>query len=565
MAEPQPQVNQALIKGAQQILGREVNNDLLPLLKQAGLLIGLAVAIAVGVSVALWTQEPNYQQLYGALSQKDASEVVAAIRASGIKYKVDGTSGAVMVPAEKVNEIRMRLASQGLPKGNAVGLEVLQADQSLSTSQFIEKARYNHAIEEELSRTISSIGVIESARVHLALPKQSIFVRKNTQPSASVMVRLYPGRVLERGQVAAIVHIVASSVPKLTAAMVTVVDQHGALLSNTQNDGSMGGSNKAFEYTRKLERHYQSQILDLLEPMVGVGKVKAQVSAEIDFTQVDSAKESYDPEKKVIRSEQINENERSSGPEASGIPGALSNQPPGEGTTNKPKEGEAPQLAKNQSRSAVKNYEIDKTISHTIKQSGELRRLSVAIVVDNPTTIDEEGKVTVVPFPDEQLLQMKNIIKNAIGFVEERGDKINVMNASFIIPKIEDLPEIPIWEQPWLQGLVKQVLGGIFVIIILLMIVRPLIKALTSRTLLVDDEGNAVDSSGNLVESTSTSGEGEGQPLLVNNSNHSELNNLLATTANSSYEDKLEFARLMIQDDPSRVANVVKEWVANNG
>ena len=213
MAEPQPQVNQALIKGAQQILGREVNNDLLPLLKQAGLLIGLAVAIAVGVSVALWTQEPNYQQLYGALSQKDASEVVAAIRASGIKYKVAATSGAVMVPAEKVNEIRMRLASQGLPKGNAVGLEVLQADQSLSTSQFIEKARYNHAIEEELSRTISSIGVIESARVHLALPKQSIFVRKNTQPSASVMVRLYPGRVLERGQVAAIVHIVASSVP----------------------------------------------------------------------------------------------------------------------------------------------------------------------------------------------------------------------------------------------------------------------------------------------------------------------------------------------------------------
>ncbi len=549
--------------------------DMMPYIRQGILLLGLALAVAIGVTVAMWTQEPNYTLLYGSLAQKDAAEVAAAIRSAGVDYKLDAQTGSIMVPADKVDELKLKLASQGLPQGSPVGLEILQQDQSLATSQFVEKARYNHALEQELARTISSIGVVETARVHLALPKQSVFVRKNTKPSASVMVKLYPGRVLEKNQIASIVHIIAASIPKLSPSQVTVVDQHGNLLSDLQDNSELSLSNKEFEYARKVEQHFQHQILSLLEPIVGVGKVKAQVSVDMDFTKVDSAQESYNPEKKVVRSEQISEDEKNTAG-ASGIPGALSNQPPGEGTTNNPTGGAEKDII-NQSRNLVKNYEIDKEIKHVKKQVGELRRISVAVVVDNPSKTDADGKVTVTPFSDEQLLQMKNIIKDAIGFVEERGDRVNITNASFLIPEVEPLPEQAIWEQAWFQQLVKQVLGGLFVIVLLLTVIRPLIKALTTKTLRIDEHGNPLDEYGNPIvpkseekqQEEGMEGELQGQELLEDikehGNDHSELKNLLETTTESSYEDKLEFTRLMIKDDPKRVANVIKKWVEDNG
>jgi flagellar M-ring protein FliF len=300
----------------------------IPGVKQVGLLAGVAAAVAAAIWLVIWSQGQNYTVLYGQLSERESGQVMDALTAAGIEFKLN-PSGAVSVPESKVQEARIRLASQGLPQSDAMGIEMIQKESALGSSSMMESARYQSVLETELARTIVKVQGVQTARVHLALPKPSVFLRDARKATASVMLQLYPGRRLEPGQVAAIVHLVASSVPELGASDVTLVDQAGTLLNSPDENAEQAASTRQFAYTRKLEASYQQRIIDLLEPMVGAGRVRATVTADMDFTVTEMTHENYDPQKTAVRSEQTSNEQRRGGDGAEGIPGALSNQPPG--------------------------------------------------------------------------------------------------------------------------------------------------------------------------------------------------------------------------------------------
>jgi flagellar M-ring protein FliF len=300
----------------------------IPGLKQVGLLAGVAAAIAAAIWLVLWSQGQNYTVLYGQLSERESGQVMDALTAAGIEFKLN-PSGAVSVPESKVQEARIRLASQGLPQSDSMGIEMIQKDSALGNSSMMESARYQSVLETELARTIIKVQGVQSARVHLALPKPSVFLRDAHKATASVMLQLYPGRRLEPGQVAAIVHLVASSVPELAANDVTLVDQAGSLLNSPDENAEAAASTRHFAQTRKIEESYQQRIVELLEPMLGAGRVRATVTADMDYTVTEETHENYDPQKTAVRSEQTSNEMRKGGDGAEGIPGALSNQPPG--------------------------------------------------------------------------------------------------------------------------------------------------------------------------------------------------------------------------------------------
>src|SRR5277367_1732655 len=300
----------------------------IPGIRQVGLLVGVAAAVAAAIWLVMWSQGQNYTVLYGQLSERESGQVMDALTAAGIEFKLN-PSGAVSVPESKVQEARIRLASQGLPQSDAMGIEMIQKDSAFGSSTMMESARYQSVLETELARTITKVQGVQGARVHLALPKPSVFLRDARKATASVMLQLYPGRRLDPGQVAAIVHLVASSVPELSANDVTVVDQAGSLLNSPDESADAAANTRQFEYTRKLEESYQRRIVELLEPMIGPGRVRATVTADLDFTVTEETHENYDPQKTAVRSEQTSNELRKGGDGAEGIPGALSNQPPG--------------------------------------------------------------------------------------------------------------------------------------------------------------------------------------------------------------------------------------------
>ena len=424
--------------------------------RHLGRLVGLAAAVAIGTVVVMWSAEPNYAPLYSNMSGQDSAEIVDVLIANDIEFKLDAASGSVLIDQSKLAEARLKLAAQGLPQGKSVGLEMLREDQGMGTSQFIENARYNHALEAELVRSVESIRSVDTARVHLAIPEQSIFIRNRTKPSASVMVKLHSGRVLSRGQVGAIVQMVASSIPMMEASEVTVVDQFGRLLTQDE-DAGMARTTKQFEYTRQLEDNYVDRIINLLQPIIGAGKVNAQVAAQLDFSAVESTREAFDPERSVIRSEQISEEEVRNLNDALGIPGALSNQPPGEGTTDPESAGDggeagnlADTIPSNQNRSATRNFEVDRVISHTSNPVGSIQRLSVAVVIDDKSILQDDGSLERTPYSDEEIARFVKLVEETIGFDENRGDTVSVINASFL-----EVPVAPVEEAPAMEKLTR--------------------------------------------------------------------------------------------------------------
>src|SRR6202012_4563880 len=345
----------------------------IPGIKQVGLLAGVAAAIAAAIWLVLWSQGQNYTVLYGQLSERESGQVMDALTAAGIEFKLN-PSGAVSVPESKVQEARIRLASQGLPQSDSMGIEMIKKDSELGNSTMMETARYQSVLETELARTIVKVQGVQSARVHLAIPKPSVFLRDAHKATASVMLQLYPGRRLEPGQVAAIVHLVASSVPELSASDVTLVDQAGSLLNSPDENSESAVSTRQLEYTHKLEESYQRRIVELLEPLVGAGRVRATVTADVDFTVTEETRENYDPQKTAVRSEQTSNETRRGGDGAEGIPGALSNQPPGtsgapviagaSATPGSPP-GQTAGVSTGPSSSAQKstrNFEVDRTL-----------------------------------------------------------------------------------------------------------------------------------------------------------------------------------------------------------
>jgi len=522
----------------------------LPALRQLGLMFGLAVSVALGVTVAMWSQSPNYSMLYGNLSAKDLSMVTQSLDKAGIKYQLEQGAGAIMVAADKVHEARMNLATQGLPHGSDVGFELLEKDQGFGSNSFLQKARYHRALEGELAQSISKLNVVESARVHLAIPKQSAFARKTSRPAVSVVLNLYPGRVLDEMQVAGIINMVASSVPELEAENVTVIDQKGRLLSSTSASADMMLSSTQFEYTRKLEERYVKRIIDIISPIVGMDGVRAQVVADMNFTAQEHTKESYLPEQTAVRSEQLYK-ESSDLPGAMGIPGALSNQPPPAGTTQGPlAEGETSTTPVRNTSRSVRNYEVDRTISHTRNSPVSLNRLSVAVVIDYRLKQAKKGKkgnVERIPLEASEIERITALVKEAVGLNEVRGDTINVVNTPFQLPEeVEPLPEAPFWEQAWILSLAKQLLGALAVLFIAIGVLRPMLRNLSTQGKYASAHALPAGQAGGQLAL------GEDQFTLSNQSP-------------ASGQQLMDMASTMAKEDPKRVAQVLNTWVAKDG
>lgn len=521
-------------------------------LKPVMMLVGLAAAIAVGVGVALWSQEPEYQMLLNKVSSDEVAQVAQSLESSGIPYRTDTLSGSVSVPVNRLNEARLKLAGAGLPAGG--GFASLSKDSGFGTSQIMETARYQYALEIELAKTVANLQPIEAARVHLAIPEQSAFIRDKRTASASVFVQLKNGRRLESEQVNSIINLVASSIPGMDSKHVTVIDQQGRLLSSPEGDDEFAMRDKQYEFAHRLEDMYTQRIEQLLTPLVGAGNVRAQVMADVELKVTEETREQYNPQSQVVRSEQTSEELTRNGSGAQGVPGALTNQPPAGGTaaapnaaTNVTTTQTAPGDTSNanSAKQSTRNYEIDRTLAYTKQLPGKLNRLSVAVLVDDLRTTDDKGKVTETPLTQAQLDNMTKLVRDAVGFDEKRGDSVNVINSSFrplAIEKPGDMQSVPIWEKPWVRDLLKLLIGLIVLLVLIFTVIRPLVRTLMASApapQLPDGIGNAA------------------QPAL-------QQANANAPGQPKGYEQQLADARAVVTQDPARVAQVVKTWVADN-
>lgn len=459
------------------------------------LMIGASAAVAVIAALSMWSRTPDYGVLYSNLSDRDGGAIIASLQQMNIPYKFAEGGGALLVAANKVPEARLRLASQGLPKGGTVGFELMD-NQKFGTSQFAEQVNYQRALEGELARSINSISAVDSARVHLALPKPSLFVREQKKPSASVVLTLHRGRTIDEGQISAIVHLISSSVPELSAKSITVVDQAGNLLS-AANAGTRGLDVSQLKYAQEIEQGYIRRIEAILQPIVGTSNVHAQVAADIDFSIVENTDEKYgpnqEPGKAAIRSLQSSESGQQGAAPPGGVPGALTNQPPtnpvapittpAANQTNKTQQGANQQSSggpSNTRKDGTTNYELDRSIRHVQQGAGGIKRLSVAVVVNYRGTLSAQGKRTTQALSVAELEQIKNLVKETMGFSSERGDSLNVVNSPFASEPTSDAPELPWWRQPDNIELAKVVgkylLLGTLALYLWFAVLRPLLR-----------------------------------------------------------------------------------------
>ena len=438
------------------------------------LIVGAAALVAAAAAFMLWSRAPDYKVLYNNVSDRDGGAIIASLQQMNVPYKFADGGGAILIAGDKVPEVRLKLAAQGLPKGGGVGFELMD-NQKFGTSQFAEQINYQRGLEGELARSIESIGTVESARVHLALPKPSLFVRDQKKPSASVVLSLHRGRSIDEGQVSAIVHMISSSVPELDAKSITVVDQRGNLLS-AANAGARGLDVSQLKYAQEIEQGYIRRIEAILQPIVGASNVRAQVAADIDFSVVERTDEKYspnqDPRSMAIRSQLSSESSQHGGTPAGGVPGALSNQPPATPSApiNAPRPANAPNAGTNANAAAPSaaaaaaattaattapgapgssrkdltvNYELDRSIRHVQQGAGAIKRLSVAVVVNNREGADKNAaRALTAP----EIEQIRNLVKEAMGYSQERGDSLNVVNSAFARDgHDEQAPEVPLW------------------------------------------------------------------------------------------------------------------------
>lgn len=535
----------------------------LSILRQFGLMVGLAASIAIGFAVVLWSRAPDYRVLFSNLEFADVNQVIEQLKLYSIPYKIEADGRAVLVPEAQVLQARLKLAAEGFTTDKTVGFELLDKDQSLGVSQFMESARYRRGLEGELSRTIASMLVVRNARVHLAIPKETVFVRDQRKASASVFLELFAGRKLDRSQVAAIANLVASSIPTLDVQDVTVVDQRGQLLNSRNEDKDVVLAAKQLEYTRNIEETLLNRVNSILLPVVGQGRFRAEVSAEIDFTAVEQTDEIYNPDLPALRSEQTLDEDRVGLAQAQGVPGALSNQPPGPSSVPEVIVDDAGSVQNNipgsSRRQATRNFELDRSISYTRFHSGRVGRLSVAVVVDDLVAVDgASGDTTRTPWTENELQRLRVLVQDAVGYVASRGDSVNVVNSPFVPeqPIIEE--EVPLWMQPFVWDIAKQVGAVLFVLLLVFGVLRPILKSLAdngrNERLKEGEEGDVMaeleglDSS-SLSDDKVTFDSGQGG---------------LLPTPNESFEYQLNAVRSMIAEDPARVAQAVRQWIGSD-
>ncbi len=532
------------------------------------LLFGVAAAVAFGVAIVLWSRGPNYALLYAGLDPKDAASVTQALQASNTPYKLGADGASISVPADAIPDTRIRLASQGLPQGSTAGGVLPASDSPFGMSDLAESTRYQQMLETDLGNTIAGLQFVRAARVHLALPKTSAFIRDNRPASASVLLTLYPGRQLDGSQVGAIVHLVSASVPDLDPAQVSVVDQQGALLTATDPDSPGAVGDMRLRLATRMENSYAQRIETLLTPLVGVGRVRAQVHADLDFSQTEKATESYDNANPAVRSEQTS-TEQKRDDVGGAIAGALSNQPPNgapQPTAAKPNVAGANPAAKGAaaataqasapsqtSSSSTRNYELGRTISHVSDPAGRLVRLSVAVLVDNKAALDGKGKS--VAFGAQDIQHLTDLAKNAVGFDAQRGDTVSVINQAFTETPADAAPFVqPFWERPGMMDLIKQGVGILIALLIAFGLLRPMLKGLMrapeplaalpgpmpSMSVRIADD-DRMDERDDTVRISS--------PQIQS----------------MAYEQKISQARKLVQENPKQVAQVVMNWVGDDG
>lgn len=544
-------------------------------------MVGLAAIIAIIVGSILWSRQPDWKILFSNLTEKDGGTIVANLEAQNIPHRFSST-GALMVPAERVHEVRLKLASEGLPRGGLVGFELME-NQKFGTSQFAEQVNYQRGLEGELSRTIQSIGAVQSARVHLAIPKPSVFVRDDQKPTASAMLNLYPGRTLDGGQIAGIAHLISSSVPNLPITNVTVIDQNGALLSQLKSANSSGLDPVQVKYVREIENGIIQRIDNILKPLLGAENFRVQVAADLDFSQSEQTAETFrpnsTPESSVIRSQQNNESANVN-QSVGGVPGALTNQPPvpatapltqpnvgagvpgqparpGEATgrievggISAPLAGAAPPLST--SKNTTINYEVDKTIRYTKQAQGEIRRLSAAVVVNHRKAVGRDGKPAVIPLPEAEMKQINDLIREAMGFSKERGDTLSVANAPFTESEKIEL-SMPVWKDPenisYAMDLVKLLIVLAAIGLLYFKIIQPTLKTMFPPPGSRDVRGPTGEGGGLYGP--------DGLPGAAGEEGASEVQV-------DHYAAKVQKARDIAQADPKAVANIIKDWMGAN-
>ncbi|MDT8438391.1 MAG: flagellar basal-body MS-ring/collar protein FliF [Wenzhouxiangellaceae bacterium] len=538
--------------------------DQVPGLRQLTLLLGLAAAVAVGVWIVLWARGENYNVLFSNLTDRDAAEIVQVLQASQIPHRYEPGTGAVLVAADRVHEARLQLAGQDLPGAGGVGFEMYSTPNGLADSQFIESARYQRALEVELQRTISSISSVSSARVHLAIPKQTVFVRDRIAPSASVLINLYAGRKLAADQVESIVNLVAASVPDMEAGQVTVVDQNGSLLSNRPNNGDEAAGGDIDKRQMQLEQRLSRRVEDILIPLVGLGRVRSQVTVTLNRDVIEETQEIFNPDNQVIRSEQLSETPAMEAAARRGIPGALSNQPPGDQGEGEDGGGVAVGAAGEPlfNTDATRNFEIGRTIRHLQQPMGEIRRLSVAVVVDQRRVEDAEGNIGLQPYSEDELARMTALVRQAVGVDDERGDQVSVINAAFERPELDDadLPEPSILDTIDVMGIL-QTLGAVVIVMVLIFaVVRPTLRQLLltipNRRMALPQAQPAY---GQAALADAGAAGGPGQPAMARVSAERER------SPKERYEERINSAKQIVQQDPKRVAQVVRQWVNEDG
>ncbi|WP_019409946.1 flagellar basal-body MS-ring/collar protein FliF [Pseudomonas psychrophila] len=556
------------------------------MLRQVGLMVGLAASVAIGFAVVLWSQQPDYRPLYGSLAGMDAKQVMETLAAADIAYTVEPNSGALLVKADDVSRARLKLAAAGVsPTDGNIGFEILDKDQGLGTSQFMEATRYRRGLEGELARTISSLNNVKGARVHLAIPKSSVFVRDERKPSASVLVELYAGRSLEPGQVLAIINLVATSVPELSKSQITVVDQKGNLLSDQAENSELTMAGKQFDYSRRMEGMLTQRVHNILQPVLGNDRYKAEVSADVDFSAVESTSEQFNPDQPALRSEQSTSEQRTASNGPQGVPGALSNQPPSPATAPQqagqagaggagmiqpgqplldangqqimdPATGQpmlAPYPADKRSQS-TRNFELDRSISHTKQQQGKVNRLSVAVVIDDQVNVNPaNGEVTRAPWSADQLARFTRLVQDAVGFDASRGDSVSVINVPFSTERGEVIADIAFYSQPWFWDVVKQVLGVLFILVLVFGVLRPVLNNIT---------GNGRKGLAGIGSDAEMGGMGGLDGELANDRvSLGGPQSIMLPSPSEGYDAQLNAIKSLVAEDPGRVAQVVKEWI----
>ncbi|HEV6963968.1 MULTISPECIES: flagellar basal-body MS-ring/collar protein FliF [Roseateles] len=528
----------------------------LPLRSKLTMGAGLLALAGAVLAITLWSSQGDYRPLFSGLADKDGGAIIGQLSAMQVPYKHEG-GGTILVPANQVYELRMKLAAMGLPKGgngNAAGFELMDKS-SIGQTQFAERLNFQRALEGELTRTITAMSDVADARVHLAIPQQNGFFREQQKPSASVMLTLRGGRTLDRSQIAGIVHLVSSSVPELSPKAVSVLDQTGALISQAPSDGATGLDGQQLQYKQQVEAGYNKRIFELLEPVVGRDNLRSTVTADVDFSQTEATAEEYRPNQgpnaqAAVRSSQSNEQTNSNPALPTGVPGAASNQPPvpatapvnGASAPLQPAQGGAGNASSR--REQVTNYELDKTVRVTRGAVGSVKRLNAAVVVNQRQVTDAKGKTTSQPVSAEEITRLTDLVKEALGFSAERGDSVKVISAPFVVDKNEPA-DLPLWKQPWLIDVARSAIVPLaFVAIALIAVfgmIRPAIKAAAPAK-----PEEPKESVSEVVDDAELLPTADGMPRLEA----------------PVHSEKLDRARALARDNPVAVANIVRDWMA---